>query len=115
MKSRIIYLANGKNRYLIDDVEVTRAEFDKHFPSKIEDLLKAGTTLPSHSTTCWPMRSEALAVHPKQIAEATERNRRHGSSVTYDKDGTAILPDRGERKRIMRIEGLHDRQGGYGD
>ncbi len=57
----------------------------------------------------WPMRSLALAVHPSQAAEATERNRRAGVNVTYDRLGRAVIPDAATRKKLMRLEGVFDR------
>lgn len=64
---------------------------------------------------CWPMVSEALAVHPKQVQEANERNRKHGVSVTYDRKGMAVIPDRNERRKLLRLEGFHDNNAGYSD
>lgn len=61
------------------------------------------------------MKSEAMAVHPEQVAQANARNKRHGVNVVYDKSGFAHIPDRNERRKLMRLEGLHDKSGGYGD
>lgn len=69
----------------------------------------------SCSSRCWPMTSKALAVHPSQVKQANARNRKHGVSVVYDQTGTAHIPDRGERRRLLRLEGMHDHHGGYGD
>ncbi len=69
-----------------------------------------------NTPSCWPMKSEALAVHPDQIPEALARNKRHGiQGVSYDRLGRAVLADRGARRDLMRLEGVHDNQGGYGD
>lgn len=65
--------------------------------------------------SCWPMTSQALAVHPEQVGEANERNRVHGVGVQYDPTGLAHIPDRAERKKLLRLEGKHDNNGGYGD
>ena len=112
---KIVYKSNGKHLHFLDGRQVTRAEYDRAVPSKLDDLFEAGTTAPSHTTTCWPMMSDALAVHPDQVAEATARNRKHGVNVGYLPDGTALLPDRGARKAILKLEGFHDNNGGYGD
>lgn len=74
-----------------------------------------GECAKSCTPTCWPMKSEAMGVHVDQIQEATDRNRRHGVNVTYDSIGRAILPDRKERKKLLRLEGFFDKAGGYGD
>lgn len=61
-------------------------------------------------------KSDGLAVHPDQCELAEQRNKLHGCSVTYDReDGRAIIPDRAERKRLLRIEKFHDNDAGYSD
>lgn len=63
-----------------------------------------------------PIESDALAVHPKQIKTVMERNARHGLHINYDPtDGRPLLQDRDQRRRLMKIEGCHDNNGGYGD
>jgi hypothetical protein len=52
-----------------------------------------------------PMRNEALAVHPRQRAQATERNRKAGVPVTYDAQGMAIIPDRRAYRALLKLEG----------
>jgi hypothetical protein len=101
----------GNATYFIDGAQVTKAEYDARFPDR-------GTAGVGQGSSCgkgWPMKSVALAVHPDQVAQANERNRKAGVNVTYESDGTAVIPDRGERRRLLRLEGMHDRQGGYGD
>lgn len=59
---------------------------------------------------CWPLKCEAMAVHPSQVAEMTAHNKLHGVNVTYDpKWGTAIIPDRGEYKKFQKLYGVHER------
>jgi hypothetical protein len=59
---------------------------------------------------CWPLKSEAVAVHPSQVAEMNEYNRSHGVNVTYDpKWGTAIIPDRGAYKKFQKLHKIHER------
>jgi hypothetical protein len=87
-------------------------------PCRCQDLadLAAGSAMGrSCTTTCWPMVSDALAVHPKQVEQARERAKRHGISVEYRDNGQCVIPDRAERRRLLRLEGFHDRSGGYGD
>lgn len=67
------------------------------------------------------MKMESLAVHPSQVKEAMERNKKHGVHVTYDKNGTPLVADRKQRCELMKIEhqnipgGIKDRSGGYGE
>lgn len=110
-RGKIIYSRDGKTKTcFIDDREVTQEEYDARFPSK-----EIG--VPHAAAPCiWQDHTSlALAVHPDQVAEATARNIRHGIRVTYDEEGTAHIPDRAERKKLMRLEGMHDNSGGYGD
>jgi hypothetical protein len=100
--------------YFLGDRRVTKEEYDRRFPSKLAELF-AGELLAAHGTTCWPMRSEALAVHPSQVQEANERAKRHGLGTRYEADGTAVIPSRDERKKLLRLEGFFDKAGGYGD
>lgn len=102
----------AKQRYYLDGREVTKAEFKKAFPDR--KVCDAGGDF----ITAWkrPIQSDAMAVHPDQIDEAMARNRKHGVFVEYNpEDGRPILRDRGQRRDLMRIEGFHDKHGGYGD
>lgn len=109
---KITYRRNGEAEYTIDGVPVTKEESDREFPPR-----EIGVPMMGHSPACWPMKSDAMAVHPKQIQEALARNAKHGiTGVTYDPaDGRAILADRGARRQLMALEGVHDKHGGYGD
>lgn len=114
MRFRVTY--GNPVRYFLDDKEVSRAEYEAASPKRLKDLLRSATTAASHTTTCWPMKSDALSCHPSQVAAITERNKRHGiTGVRYEKDGTCVIADRGARKALMALEGKHDKRGGYGD
>lgn len=89
----------------------------------------AGTPEPSFCCRCecqgfthspalivWkPIVSRALSVHPKQVEEANARAKRHGLGIEYRPDGKPILTSRENRKKLLRLEGFHDNDGGYGD
>lgn len=96
------------DKYFLDGTEVTEAAFKEVFPD--HEGAPGG-----HSSSGWPLKSEAAACHPTQVAEMNERNLRHGVATTYLPDGTAVIPNRGDRKKLLRLEGYHDRDGGYGD
>lgn len=79
-----------------------------HFkPCRCEDLA-SGEAPGGTQTTGWPIRSKALAVHPKQVKAANVRNKQHGINVQYEANGTAVIPDRGERRKLLKLEGMHD-------
>lgn len=101
---------DGKKVYFIGDREVSKKEFDKAFPDK-----EIGVPLDAHLPACWPMRSEALACHPEQAGEMTERNRKAGIAARYEKDGTCVIDSRKDRAKLNRLEGFHDKKGGYSD
>lgn len=117
MRAWIVYTSRGKEYYIEGRGQVSREEFDRLVPSREEagEMAQGGQPPFCAHPTCWPMRSEALAVHPSQVEEANERNRRHGIATRYEPDGTAVIPTRGDRKRLLRLEGFVDRNGGYGD
>lgn len=118
-KARVIY--GRDRRYFDGDEEVTQAEFDKRFPSKIEDLLASPTLLPGQTPSCWPMQTGlSFGILPHQIAAKMEADRKLGVPTEYVKtaDGYAANPvftDRAHRKAYHKAHGAHDNQGGYGD
>lgn len=79
------------------------------------EMLGQGEPPGGTATTGWPMVSEALAVHPSQVQQANDRAKRHGLHTVYRPDGMAVIPSRNERKRLLRLESMHDNCGGYGD
>ncbi len=108
---------HGEERYYIKDVgtpwvEVTKEQFLEAFPShKIE----AGSSVMGTPAACWPLHSEALAVHTKQIAEATENAAKKGIPTEFDGNGRPIFRDRAHRKRYLKAYNFHDNDGGYSD
>lgn len=59
--------------------------------------------------------SEALACDPSQVAEMNERNKNNGVGARYDPEGMCHIPDRADRKKLLKLEGMHDKSAGYGD
>lgn len=108
MSFRIIG-SGKKTRYLIDNVEVTKAEFERACPDKPLDF--------SHGSgiTAWlkPVVSNALGCHPSQIKEVMERNAKAGIHTEYLPDGRPVLRSQGEKEALCRLENCHDREGGY--
>ncbi len=47
----------------------------------------------------WPIRSEAVAVHPDQIKEAVAFSKRHGVPTEYDKLGRPEFRSPGHQRR----------------
>ena len=88
--------------YFIDCVQVTVEEFAVAFPDK------AGVP-GGQCTTGWPMNGVALAVHEKQVGEARARAKRHGISVDYKPDGTVVIPDQANYRKLCRLEGVRNK------
>lgn len=115
MRTKIVY-SGSTPKFFVNDVEVTEEEYKAATPSKLNELL-GEECLPAQHPGAWGgMRSEAMAVHPEQIPEVLARNKKHGlGNIEYDRAGRPILKDRGMRRDLMRLEGVHDKNGGYGD
>lgn len=115
MKGRVVMRGlkeEGRWKYYLDGKEVSAEEYDAAFPDK--PMARAGKC----SLVGWskPILSDALAVHPKQIGQVMERNKKRGLHVEYETEyGRPILKSREERRKLMEISGVHDKQGGYGD
>lgn len=60
---------------------------------------------------CWPMTSEAMAVHPEQIGEAHAASVAQGVPTQFDRAGRPILTDPGHHRRYMKANGFFDRGG----
>lgn len=108
----------GKNPvYFKDGAVVTEEQFHAEFPSMWrDDQIGDPSGAPGgHNAGCWPQVSEALGVHKDQVAEANERARAAGVNVTYDREGFAVIPDRAARRELLKLDGCHDRDGGYSD
>ncbi len=100
--------------YFLNGREVIEARYKEYYPTP--EPISEGE--PGTALCSWhkPILSDALAVHPKQIAEVMARNARHGLHVEYEPEhGRPILKDRNQRRELMRIERVHDNSGGYGD
>lgn len=70
---------------------------------------------PQRHGDIWPMESYAAGVHPKQIPEMREFDKKNGVPTDYSEDGDPILRGPGHRKKYCEAHGLHDRNAGYSD
>lgn len=99
-------------RYYLDGREVTEGEYRRRYP-----LPSPGSSRPTGNANgnAWPIYSDALAVHPEQVAEATDSARARGVPTDFLPDGRPQFRDRAHRRQYMKAYGCHDRDGGYGD
>jgi len=67
------------------------------------------------SPACWPLHSQALAVHPSQRKQYEEFADKNGVGTTFDSRGCPVFESRGHRKRYCDLVGAKDFDAGYGD
>lgn len=91
--------------YYIDGKPVTEAEFLAAFPDH-EDL---GSATISGGHSGWPLASDALAVHPKQVAAMRELDKKKGVPTDYTPSGRPVFRDRGHRRAYLKAYGKIDR------
>ena len=94
--------------YLIDGQAVTREAFKKAFPDR-EGV--PGGMLPS----CWPLVSEAMAVHPRQVKQAREKAERLGVPTHFKETGEPVFRSPEHRAMFCEAHGTFDRNGGDSD
>ncbi len=82
---------------------------------KLCEMFQAAEVPGGHEPGCWPQTMIALACTPGQVQQANDRAKRHGIAAYYHRDGKVTVADRKARKQLIRLEGMHDNQGGYGD
>lgn len=99
-------------RYYIDNREVSKRDFDSAFPDKpLHDGDFGG--LSGKSTR--PKLSEALAVHPKQVQEATDDAKKKGVPTEFAPDGRPVIRSRAHQKAYVKAYRFYNKDGGYGD
>lgn len=110
MKSKIVYTSRGEE-YYVEGQRVSKKKFDSLVLTKpLGVAMLAGNT-----SECWPMKSDALAIHPSQIKAVMEHDRKHGIATEYDpKDGRCIIKDQGQYRDLLKLRKMHQNNGGYG-
>lgn len=58
----------------------------------------------------WPQTSLALAVHSTQVAEANDKLKAAGLSAYHLPDGRMVVPDAGERKKVLKFKRYVDHE-----
>ena len=90
--------------YLLDGQVVSKETFDAAFPDREMD---AGFGVGSlHSG--WPIKSDAMGVHPKQIKEAAEHARKRGVPTDFDKSGRPLFRDRSHQRAYLKTQRCHN-------
>lgn len=105
-------------RYFVDGVAVEREVYDRLMAqerSLLPQVAAPDDDLPGSRPWSQPIVSDALQVHPRQLEAVRERNAKHGLDIEYRPDGKPVLRDRKQRHDLLRVERMHDNNGGYAD
>jgi hypothetical protein len=78
------------------------------------DIISEQREVPSTAGN-WPQESDALGVHPSQVAQARQESIRLGVPTEFTSDGQAILTSASHRKQFAEALGYYDRNAGYND
>lgn len=101
----ITYYVNGK--------EVTREEFRAGSKS---DWLQGASMSASTYSEHDPLISEGVGCMKSQVPELRAEIRKHGIVGAQVKDnGQVVFTSRRARKELLRVRGLIDNEGSYGD
>lgn len=107
------YSAERKEFYL-DDRQVTEEEYRAALPPPAP--ARAGVAPGAEATWRRPVVSTGAAVVPKRIKQAEEKCARAGVPTDFTTNrGKPIFTSRAHRKAVLRVFGMHDADGGFGD
>ena len=69
----------------------------------------------AHHPGNWPLKSNAVGVHPSQCTEATAQAAARGVPTEFTKEGEAVFTSAQHRKSYCQAFGFYDRNAGYSD
>ncbi len=108
-------VGEGKStRYFVDGVQVSKRKFEKAFPPKPVSASRA------HRYGQWPMKSDAMAVRPKQLELAKKLDRERGAPPTeYVQSGDGytahpVFTSESHKRKFIRAHKMHDNNSFYG-
>ena len=113
-RGRVIF-GNGrtkKDRYFVNDVEVSKAVYDAAFPAQFTG--KAPETV-NKTSKAWPRLSDSMGVHPKQRKAAYEKSVEQGCPTEFAADGRAIIRDNAHQRDLQKVLGVINKSAGYGE
>ena len=99
--------------FRIDGREVTKAEYEAALPKKLGNPQLAGLVgdlrQSGQLTAGWPIHSDAMGVHPKDVAAEAAFVRKAGVPTQFDGKGRPILESRAHRRKYMKALGVSDK------
>jgi hypothetical protein len=95
----------GVHHYFLSGQEVSKERYEEYYPALV------GSGLPRLGGWSRPMEMDSLAVHPEDIPEQMEKDRRHGLLIDYTSEGLPIIHSESQKRQYMRSRNplLHDR------
>jgi hypothetical protein len=95
-------------KYASDGISIEGEWWERDIAAEHGGIKKAGSA--------WPLKSDAAGVHPSQAEQFQEHSAKMGVPTEFDKStGQAVFKSRGHRAQYLKMMGIHDRNGGYGD
>lgn len=80
---------------------------------KLCEMFAASAAPGGDKSEGWPMLSDAMAVHPRQIEGAMAADKKLGVPVEYVGDGRVKYANQSQRNAHMKAHGFHANNGGY--
>lgn len=102
-------------KYILNGKQVTKEEFDAA-GAKGDEFLKGSAFVPHTYRDHDPLLSDGMGCMKAQVPEMREVIRRHNiKGVTVRDSGQLEITSRRGRRELLRVRGLADADGGYGD
>jgi hypothetical protein len=97
--------------FLVEGKEVAQDEYERLWLEHQPLVREVHEIIPRKGRKrAYPYASQAMAVHPDQIARAIEIDKKRGAPATdYTKTGEPILTSRGHRRQFLKAHRMHDR------
>ncbi len=98
------------------DIYANEVDFDYHGAKTCVKAYREYTT-PSKGrlSSTYPMVSNTMGCHPKQVKEFERLSREAGVPTNFTKAGDPILTSHTHRKKYAESRGFYDLNGGYSD
>lgn len=98
------FLVTGRKRD-----QITRREYYESAPgeqmTERKQGGKKGAGVIPGAGHCWPLKCEALACHPSQVAGFRKAYKERGVNVEVLKSGIVVVPDEGAYRRLRKVHG----------
>lgn len=99
-----------RKKSVLDDAAKFQRELQESARKEAEERVYVGTGNYLKKIHC-----NGSGVHTSQIPAAIEAARKRGITIDFDQKGRPIFEDRSQRKKYLKMRGLNDMDGGYGD